>query len=174
MFPDDADNIEVTRLDELDRKLIQALIGNGGTGYETLADHLEVSTATVSRRVTALLKKDIIKILAIPNPAKLGYAANAFVVLQCELARVDEICDRLGDFTEVNVVMKLMNNFEVLFSVNTLSPETLYEFVKNRVASLKGVTNTETFIRGDFLYFSADAMFIPAAGLMAGVNKRGG
>lgn len=171
MFPDNLSTSKPKQIDEIDHKLIKELIRDGDPKYAELAKKLGISTSTVSRRVASLIKEDIIRILAIPNPAKLGYSANAFVFLQADLAKVDKICDQLSDYPEVNVVMKLMNDYEIMFSINSPNPETLFEFIKSRVANIDGVLNTETFIRGSFLYFSADAMFLPSTVLPLGLKS---
>jgi DNA-binding Lrp family transcriptional regulator len=164
-FPEGFEPGKPPPIDEIDQKLIRELMKNGDPKYVDLANKLGISTSTVSRRVAALIKKDIFRIQAIPNPAKLGYSANAFVFLRTDLAKVEQICDQLCEYSEINLVMKLMNDYEVLFSVNSLNTRELYEFIKTRVANIDGVLNTETLIRGDFLYYSGDAMFLPSAGL---------
>jgi Lrp/AsnC family transcriptional regulator for asnA, asnC and gidA len=155
-------------LDAVDQQLIEALMRNGRPNYSELADKLGLSTSTISRRIAALVRGDIIKILAVPNPAKMGYAANAFIAVRADLAKVGTICDRLAGYPEVFMVLRLMNGFDILFGVHSPNPGTLYDFLKTKVASIDGILNTETFIRGNYLYFSADAMFLSSLGSAAG------
>jgi Lrp/AsnC family transcriptional regulator, regulator for asnA, asnC and gidA len=162
MFPTDREEHETGLIDEIDQKLIQELIKDGRPSYADLAKKLKISTSTISRRIAYLVKEDVIKIMAIPNPSKLGYLANAFVVVKAELSKVDMICKRLTKFPEVHLVMRLMNGFDIVFGVHASSSDNLYDFLKNNIASIDGVLNSETFIRGNFLYFSAGAMFLPS------------
>jgi len=74
---------------------------------------------------------------------------------------VEDICDQLSNYTEIHIVLRLMNGFDILFGINSLSHKTLYEFIKNELSNIDGILNTETFILGDLLYFSADAVFLP-------------
>jgi Lrp/AsnC family transcriptional regulator for asnA, asnC and gidA len=126
-----------------------------------LANKLGISTPTVSRRIASLLKENVIKILAIPNPSKLGYSANAFIVVRAKLAKVDKICDQLSSYPEVHLVMRLMNDFDILFDAYFANIDMLYEFLKSEIANIDGVLSIETFIRGSFNYVSADAVFPP-------------
>jgi Lrp/AsnC family transcriptional regulator, regulator for asnA, asnC and gidA len=162
MFPDQPSEHKIKPIDEIDQKLIQELVQNGRPNYVDLAKKLNISTSTISRRIASLIKEDVIKILAIPNPSKLGYLANAFVVLKAELPKIDKICEKLSRFPEVHLVMRLMNDFDIVFGVHASNSDNLYDFLKNNIANIDGVLNSETFIRGNFLYFSAGAMFLPS------------
>ena len=162
IFSSDLSTSKPVAIDHIDRELIKELMRNGRPKYADLADKLGISTPTVSRRIASLVEEDIIKILAIPNPSKLGYSANAFILLRADLAKVDNICDQLSSCPEVHMVLRIMNDFDILFGVNSPNPGTLYEFLKGKIANIDGILSTETFIRGDFLYFSADAMFLPS------------
>lgn len=149
-------------IDDIDQQLIQELGRNGRPSYADIASKLGISISTVSRRVASLLKNDLMEIVAIPNPLKLGYSVSGFVMLRTELLKVNIICDQLSHFPEVHLVMRLMNDYDVLFGVNTTDAEALYDFFKNKIANIDGILSSETFIRSNFIYFSADAMFMPS------------
>jgi len=149
-------------LDELDQQIIKELVRNGNPNYTDLAEKLSTSVSTISRRITGLLKSNIIEILAIPNPSKIGYSASAFTLLRVNLSKADKICDQLSAYPEVNTVLRLMNDYDILFGINAADPEALFNFSKSKIANIDGILSSETFIRGSFLYFSADAMFMPS------------
>ena len=54
-----------------------------------------------------------------------------------------------------------MNNFDILFGIYSENPETLEEFLQNKIGNVDGVLKTETFIRGSYSYFSTNAVFPP-------------
>jgi Lrp/AsnC family transcriptional regulator for asnA, asnC and gidA len=164
IFPNILTESKPALIDELDEKLIEELIRNGRHNYNDLANKLGVSAPTVSRRIALLLKEGIIRILAIPNPSRLGYSANAFIVARAELTKVHKICDQLSSYPEVYVVMRLMNDFDILLGVYSANIDTLQEFLKNKIANIDGILSTEIFIRGNFYYFSASAVFPPYIG----------
>lgn len=151
-------------IDEVDLKLIGELMHNGRPDYTDLANKLGVSTSTVSRRIASLLRESIIKILAFPNPSKLGYSANAFIFVRAELAKVYKICEQLSSYSGIHLVMRLMNNFDIVFGIYSADIDTLQEFLKSEIANIDGILNIETFIRGNFFYFSADALFPTSVG----------
>ena len=152
---------ESTVIDEIDQKIIKELTRNGRSKHADLAKKLGVDTSTVSRRISFLIKEDLIKIVGNPNPSKLGYSANAFIMLNTDPAKVDEICNQLYKYPEVHMVRQLMNGFEILFGVHCPNLDMLFEFVQSKIAVIDGVLNTETFVRGKFFYFSDEAISLP-------------
>jgi len=153
---------EPKELDELDQALIKELIKNGDPNYNVLARKLSTSVSTVSRRIAAMLRSEVIRILGIPNPSKLGYLVSAFVLLHVDISKVNKIYQQLAVYSEIHLVMRLMNGADILFGINATDPQALYDFMKNKIANINGILGSETFIRGNFLYFSADALFMPS------------
>jgi DNA-binding Lrp family transcriptional regulator len=82
--------------------------------------------------------------VAIPNAPKFGYSANAFLMLGTNRAQVEEIINELDKFPEVHVSMALTNGYNIFSSVRLMNPELLYEFIKGKVARIRGITTIET------------------------------
>jgi Lrp/AsnC family transcriptional regulator for asnA, asnC and gidA len=133
-------------IDETDKTIIEELEKNGRASYAELAAKLGVSLATVSRRVARLQAENIIRISAIRNPVRLGYLANAYIVLRADLSKVDAICAALAVHHEVHMIMTLMSGFEILAGIHLQNPERLYRFIVKEIAGIDGVTGNETFI----------------------------
>ena len=136
-------------IDAINHRLIEELQKNGRVGYIDLADKLGISLATVSRRVNYLIKENIIKIAAIPNPSKLGYSSDVFVALDAAPTKINDICTELSRYSEVHLVMTVMTGFDILVGVHLPNPEMLYNFIKEKIARLDGVSIIETFARAE-------------------------
>jgi Lrp/AsnC family transcriptional regulator for asnA, asnC and gidA len=136
-------------IDDIDRRLVEELEKNGRASYAELAEKFGVSLATISRRLAALLDNNIIRIVAVPNPSRLGYLANAYIAFQVQLEKIEQVCQILSADPAVHLVMTMMNGFEVLAGVNFPGPEMLYKFITAKIAAMDGVTNIETFIRAE-------------------------
>jgi len=162
VYPDTSLNQKMEMLDDLDRELVKELVKNGRPSYAQLAERYKVSVSTISRRINALLKNDLMQVIAIPDPSKLGYMSCAFVLLKVEMDKASKICDELATYPEVTIIMRLMNEYDILFGVDTTDQGALYSFFKEKIAFIDGILSSETFIRGNFLYFSADAMLLPS------------
>ena len=69
-------------MDELDLRIIGSLQKDGRTSNSDLARELGVSEGTIRRRLWRLVQRDVIRITAVPNIEKMGYAATALVGVQ--------------------------------------------------------------------------------------------
>ena len=134
------------KLKDIDWILIKELVKDGRASTGDLAEKLGIHVTTVYRRTSALLKENIIKISAVPNPSRLGYSANAFIALDVAPKKVDSICKRLYPYPEIHRILTMINGSRMIVCLHTKDHETLYEFIKGKIAPLKGIINTETFI----------------------------
>jgi len=146
LFKYDSDINTPPRTDKVDLSIIKELEENGRLSYVDLANKLNISLTTVSRRVAYLKKEEIIQITAIRNPSKWGYLANAYSVLHVDLSKVNVICANLSAYPEIHLIMTLMSGFEILLGMHFHSPEVMYEFIVDKIAQIDGVSNIETFI----------------------------
>ena len=64
-------------MDELDRKIIALLQVDGRASNAKIAREVGVSEGTVRRRLRRLIQDDVVKVIAVPNLEKLGYATTA-------------------------------------------------------------------------------------------------
>jgi DNA-binding Lrp family transcriptional regulator len=137
------------QIDEVDQQLIAALEHNGLSSYQDLAKIVNVSLSTASRRVNELLKQRIIRVIAVPNPSKLGYPANANLALNVAPDKIESVCLELGKIPSIYMILTLMNGFEVMASAHLPTPELLYGFITNTIARIDGVIKIETFVRAE-------------------------
>lgn len=161
MTPTDLGTSRPIPLDDINQKLINQLVRDGHPNYRRLAEKLGISTATISRRISFLVKEKMISFRAIPNLTKLGYSASAFVILHTESKKTDMICQQLSGYPEVHLVARLMNDNNALFGVHCSDVGALYELIKTKIANVEGVINSETFIRGPLSYFNASVFITP-------------
>ncbi|MFC1495528.1 Lrp/AsnC family transcriptional regulator [Thermodesulfobacteriota bacterium] len=135
------------KLKKTDWALIEELAKDGRTNPVVLAEKLGIHITTVYRRMSALIKGNIIKISGIPNPSRLDYSANAFIIVDVDQKEVENACKSLCSSPEVYFILTLNNRSGMIVCVHTKNTEMLYEFVKKKISPLKGLINTETFIR---------------------------
>jgi Lrp/AsnC family transcriptional regulator, regulator for asnA, asnC and gidA len=146
----DASNEKGVLIDEIDEKLINELRLNGRMRFAVIADKLNISPATVSRRVSALIKTNIIRISLLVNPIKLGHSFLAYLGLQTELLKTTQIGSQLFNYPQVSSVITLMNGYNILAIVIVPDLQSLSNFIKNEVATIDGILNIETFVRSEF------------------------
>ena len=133
-------------LDELDDKLINLLQTDGRASNIELAKKVGVSEGTVRRRFRNLIKDEVIRVVAIPDPSKLGRGTTALVGLQVDPALVDPVGTELARIPEVQYVSVTTGAYDIFLWVAVSSPEELSEFLRSRIGAIQGVRRTETFV----------------------------
>lgn len=149
LFGKNPDNTKPSDIKPIDHKLIEELVRDGRANVSELATKLDSNVATISRRISFLLKEEIIKICAVPNPAHLGYSSNATMVLEVEANRVKTICRELDKLKEVHTIMTMIKGNGVVVGIHSLNNETLYQLIKEKILCIEGVKRSETFIRAE-------------------------
>jgi len=137
------------RLKDSEKKLIAELAKNGRKNIREIAEKIGTHVSTVSRRIHALIEEEIFKIVAVPNPQSFGYGSNAFISLDVEAIKVDRVCRDLFSHPEIVVIATLVSGAGILLGIQTTNNETLYKFIKEKIAHIKGVQETETFITAE-------------------------
>lgn len=146
---DQGDNTKNMELDQIDFDLISELAKDGRSKCTYLSEKLGIRTSMVSRRISSLIKNNVISIRAMPNPSILGYLADAYIFFHVEARAVDEICAKLHSHEEVYFIATLVNEYNILIGVNFPTPDLLNSFILNEIAPLDGLLNIETYIRAE-------------------------
>jgi Lrp/AsnC family transcriptional regulator for asnA, asnC and gidA len=139
------------KIDDIDLKIIEELSNNGRYSCMYLSDKLGISLSSASKRLASLLKENVVQIRAITSPTKMGYHSNAFIFIRAEHNKIEEICDQLYPYKEVSTLMTFMNGYDIYASVLAMTPESLYDFIKKKIAALSGIISMETLIRGELV-----------------------
>ena len=133
-------------MDELDQRIIAILQMDGRISNAEIARRLGVSEGTVRRRVGRLFQEDVIRVTAVPNIEKLGYATTALVGVQTRPGKADDVAEALARLEEVHYAAVTTGAFDVILWVGLESAERLGDFLHIKVASVEGVQRTETFV----------------------------
>ena len=113
---------------------------------DVIAKRLKVSPATVRRRKQQLVKRGVIRIVAIPDADKIGYPLKAVIAFDIDHNKLREAMEKLVKVPEVKWLCAISGRYDLMVSAWFKSTDALYEFMENEVASLEGLKNTETFI----------------------------
>jgi len=136
-------------MDELDLKVIGLLQVDGRASNANIARELGVSEGTVRRRLWRLIHEDVIKITAVPNLEKLGYATTALIGLKTQPGKADDVAEALARIEEVHYVAVTTGAYDVFLWVGLGSAESLGTFLHTKIAATEGMQRTETFVNLD-------------------------
>ena len=131
------------RVDELDRRIIEALQGNGRASFRRIAAGLDVSEATVRARYGRLVSAGILQVVGVTNPLGLGYE-QALVAVKTSGAP-NGVADEISRWPEADYVVATAGQFDVVVELVASDRRHLLELT-NRMRSLPDVVSTETFV----------------------------
>ncbi len=130
-------------IDRLDLKIIRSLSVNSRKPYKTIAKELDVSDATVRKRMNKMLEEGVIKQFnVILDYHKLGRIIKAFIGLRINPQRLKDIVDHLKDNPDVQVLYRTTGNVDLFVEVIFRDMDELNRFLESEL-SMEGITGTE-------------------------------
>lgn len=133
-------------MDDLDTRIITLLQSDGRASNAGIARDVGVSEGTVRRRLKRLVTEEYIRVVALPDPAKMGYASEALIGVQVDPEKVDQVSDDLARLDEINWVAVTTGQYDIFAWATLTSPEALGIFLRTRIGTINGVRRTETFV----------------------------
>ncbi|WP_255151000.1 HTH-type transcriptional regulator Lrp [Halorarius halobius] len=101
--------------ENLDRKLINALLNDGRASLRSLAEELDVSVTTVSNHLSTLEDDGIITgYTPVVDYDKLGYDVTAVIQLKVEGSSLPDITDRLQEHDQMVSVYEVTGDHDVI------------------------------------------------------------
>lgn len=133
-------------IDSIDEHLIIQLSKNARQSSKTLAKTLNLSPATVRRRIQRLLKDDVMAIIALVDPQKIGLGLVAVIFLNVEPKFLEAATEHLASKDEVAWLATTTGRFDIMATVQFVSIEELYTFLREELPKIEGLKNSETSI----------------------------
>lgn len=153
---DDREDGAPAELDTVDRQLILRLRENGRVSNRELAQHVGVSQVTVANRIRRLLDEDVIRIQAVLNPERLGFAVEVIIGIHAEVAAIRSVAQALVALEEVRYVTITSGAYDVLVAALLRSNRHLMRFLTETLAVIPGIRGVETAHALDILKRNPD------------------
>src|SRR5947209_19454145 len=104
-------------IDEIDLHIIEALQLDGRRPFTKLAAELGISEASVRQRVATLINTQVMQIVAITNPIKLGFSLASMIGIRVSGDRLLLVADEIAAFDEVIYLIITTGSFDLLAEV---------------------------------------------------------
>jgi len=132
-------------LDDVSKAIIARLQTDGRAAYSAIARDIGLSEAAVRQRVQRLLDSEVLQIVAVTDPAQVGFDRQAMigVSVRGDLGPVQEA---LSNLPEVSYVVLTAGRFDLLVEVVCVDDDHLLELLTGQIRTIDGVTETETFV----------------------------
>lgn len=132
-------------LDDADKALIELLQRDGRMPYTRLAAEVGLSEAAVRQRVQRLIESNVVQVVGVTDPLRLGFRRQAMVGVRAE-GDLTTVADALAAVPEVDYLVFTTGSFDLLFEVVCEDDEHLLALLNDKVRSIPGVRSAETFV----------------------------
>jgi len=133
-------------LDRLDLRIIRSLSQNARKPYSAIANELEVSDATVRKRVNRLVEEGIIKQFnLLLDYHRIGRIVKAFIGLRVNANKLMNVVGHLEGNPDVQVLYRTTGNVDLFVEVIFKDMEELKQFLE-RELNIDGISYTEVTV----------------------------
>lgn len=130
-------------LDELDINIMRHLERDGRKSYSEIAEDLDVAVSTVSARVSKLIERNVLSILATLNPFEVGLDAPAIISMSIEPSLYEQAVETILEFPEVNFASMTSGEHNLIVDVFCRDSKHLTELITKRLYKIDGIQNTK-------------------------------
>jgi Lrp/AsnC family transcriptional regulator for asnA, asnC and gidA len=133
-------------LDEIDLYILAALRKDGREAFSQIAEQLKVSPGMIRQRYNRLVEDGYLKVVAITNPIQRGFKTMALIGVHTDGHRMLEVADKIAKLDEVVYLVVVSGRYDILIEVFCRDHEDLLKFITEKLYSVEGVRETETFM----------------------------
>ena len=132
--------------DAVDQHIISILEDNGRATNREIAETVGVSEGTVRNRIERLIRDDVLRIVGVTNPAKLGLNTAVVISISGQLAQITEIAESIAAAEAVVYVGYTTGNADIIALAFFPSNDELTDFMTQTLAAIPGIVKAETNI----------------------------
>ncbi|NOR23402.1 MAG: winged helix-turn-helix transcriptional regulator [Desulforhopalus sp.] len=139
-------------LDRIDCDLISLLQKDGRISNIDIAKKINISEGTVRSRLNRLIKNEIIQIVAVSNPIKLGFNIVGHVRISVDNTMMDRVMSQLKEIDMLWFIVATTGantGIDAEFIAKDL--DEFNESILGKIREIEGVTKIETTLTLEFL-----------------------
>jgi Lrp/AsnC family transcriptional regulator, regulator for asnA, asnC and gidA len=136
---------DASALDRVDKAIIEQLQQDGRRPYTHIAREVGLSEAAVRQRVQRLIDDDVMQIVAVTDPFKIGFGRQAMIGVRVD-GDIMTAADALASLDEVEYVVITAGSLDLLVEVVVEDDDRLLSLLNDKIRRIEGVHVTESFI----------------------------
>lgn len=129
-------------MDQLDHQILAHLQTDGRKPYTEIAKSIGVTEGTVRKRAARLLNEDVIRIMGLVDPHKVGFDASAIIHVCVNPPDLDEAAQTICAFPEVSYLLMVSGEYDLMVEVRCRDREHFANFLRERLQMVSGITRT--------------------------------
>jgi DNA-binding Lrp family transcriptional regulator len=141
--------------DELDVALTSELQADGRAPFRQLAKRLGVSERTVSSRVARLVDGNALQVIAVGNPATLGFHSLAWLGIHVKGGvPLEDAAQELSNVAGIDYVVIAAGRYDLMAELVCRDQTELSDALEHGVGRIANIVDVETFVYLRLLYRS--------------------
>ena len=133
-------------IDSIDKQLLILIGQDARQNSETLAKQLNLSSATVRRKLRKLIQNGSLNIVGVVDPANFGLPLTAIIALDVTHEKLKAAMEVLAKRPEITWISTTTGRFDIIARGRFASTDDLSKFLIDQLTDIEGVKNSETFI----------------------------
>ncbi|MFT5196452.1 MAG: Lrp/AsnC family transcriptional regulator for asnA, asnC and gidA [Cellvibrionaceae bacterium] len=129
-------------LDKIDLSILSHLQTDGRKSYTEIAKSIGVTEGTVRKRATRLVEDDVIRIIGMVDPHKVGFEAPAIIQVTVTPPNLEEAAITIKGFPEVSYLLMVSGEFDLMVEVRCRDRHHLADFIRADLQKVTGVQKT--------------------------------
>jgi Lrp/AsnC family transcriptional regulator for asnA, asnC and gidA len=130
----------------LDEQIITLLGNDARQSSKVLAKQLNVSPATVRRRIGKLLNSGILHYVAAIDSVKVAFSTIVVLALDVDRNKIKNVTEILVHLPEIKWVATTTGRFDILATAYLTPGNNLSEFLEKKLGNIEGIRDSETFV----------------------------
>ena len=133
-----------TKIDRIDQNMIRLLQKDGRMSIVEMSKELGISETTARTRLKRLIRKEIINVVAVSNPIKLGFEIIGNLKLTIDLKKKDQILSSLVKNDKLNYIALTTGGTDLDVEFIARSLDEFKTLIFNEIPNIDGVISLET------------------------------
>ncbi len=150
--------LTVAELDEVDRRIVEALQLDGRIPVTSIAKKIGLSQPATRQRVQRLIESRIVQIAAITNPDTHGYKRSAMIGVRTS-GDLRDVARAIAQIPEAYYVVVCAGSYDLLIEIMCRDDQHMLDLV-TQIRGVQGVISTESFAFLDLVKWEYSPGFI--------------
>ena len=130
----------------VDYELLSLIGEDARQNSQELAKQLNISSATVRRKLREFYNKDLLRITGVVDPLKFGFNVSVVVFIDVASDKLEAVIDDLIAQSRIWFISTTTGRFDMLVVARFTSTDELSDFLINVIGKISGIRNFETSI----------------------------
>ena len=140
--------VSTNDFDDVEQAILSHLKRDGRMSSVEISKGLDVTEATVRRKMAKILEDPDTNIQAVVRPLRSDVGIAAIVGLDVEREHIISVAKKLSEYPFVENVYAMTGPFDIIIQLTLASTTALHDFLVSELANVPGIKDSESYMIG--------------------------